>query len=125
MALRALIVEDARQMAERIAEILTAAGVEVVATVDTEDGGLLALDRNKIDLAVIDLQLSQGTGFHVLRTLKAKGRPPSFAIVLTNHAVPALKVAAFEAGANYFLDKQKDFDALPRIIAVHVAEATA
>jgi hypothetical protein len=32
--------------------------------------------------------------------------------VITNHAVPALKVAAFEAGADYFLDKSKDIDSL-------------
>ena len=37
-------------------------------------------------------------------------------MVLTNHAVPALKVAAFEAGADYFLDKSKDFATIPRLV---------
>jgi DNA-binding NarL/FixJ family response regulator len=45
-------------------------------------------------------------------------------IVFTNHAVPALKVAAFEAGADYFLDKAKDWEALSRIVR-ELAESEA
>jgi DNA-binding response OmpR family regulator len=91
--------------------------VEVVATVATEDDALAACDRYPISLAIVDLQLAQGTGFGVIRRLRAAtSERPACIIVLTNHAVPALKVAAFEAGADYFLDKSKDFGTLPRLI---------
>jgi len=70
------------------------------------------------DLAVVDLQLAQGTGFAVIRRLRANdyGGHRACIVVLTNHAVPALKIAALEAGADHFFDKSKDFASIPRVI---------
>ena len=114
----ALIVEDSPQIAERLVELVSVPNrVEVVATAATEDEALSACDRYTIALAIVDLQLAQGTGFGVIRRLRAAtGANPACIVVLTNHAVPALKVAAFEAGADYFLDKSKDFATIPRLI---------
>jgi two-component system OmpR family response regulator len=116
--MNALVVEDSPQIAERLVELVTVPNrVEVVATAATEDEALSACDRHAIGLAIVDLQLAQGTGFGVIRRLRAAtGANPACIVVLTNHAVPALKVAAFEAGADYFLDKSKDFATIPRLI---------
>jgi DNA-binding response OmpR family regulator len=116
--MNALVVEDSPQIAERLVELVTVPNrVEVVATAATEDEALQACDRHAISLAIVDLQLAQGTGFGVIRRLRAAtGANPACIVVLTNHAVPALKVAAFEAGADYFLDKSKDFATIPRLI---------
>jgi DNA-binding response OmpR family regulator len=116
--MNALVVEDSPQIAERLVELVSVPDrVEVVATAATEDEALAACDRYSIGLAIVDLQLAQGTGFGVIRRLRAAtGANPACIVVLTNHAVPALKVAAFEAGADYFLDKSKDFATIPRLI---------
>jgi two-component system OmpR family response regulator len=116
--MNALVVEDSPQIAERLVELVSIPNrVEVVATAATEDEALSACDRYTIGLAIVDLQLAQGTGFGVIRRLRAAtGSSPACIVVLTNHAVPALKVAAFEAGADYFLDKSKDFATIPRLI---------
>src|SRR6202795_3066772 len=116
--MHALVVEDSPQIAERLVELVSVPSrVEVVATAATEDAALAACDRYTIGLAIVDLQLAQGTGFGVIRRLRASaGANPACIMVLTNHAVPALKVAAFEAGADYFLDKSKDFATIPRLI---------
>lgn len=116
--MNALVVEDSPQIAERLVELVSVPDrVEVVATAATEDEALAACDRYTIALAIVDLQLAQGTGFGVIRRLRAiAGTNPACIVVLTNHAVPALKVAAFEAGADYFLDKSKDFATIPRLI---------
>ncbi len=116
--MNALVVEDSPQIAERLMELVSIPHrVEVVATAATEDEALAACDRYTIGLAIVDLQLAQGTGFGVIRRLRAAaGSNPVCIVVLTNHAVPALKVAAFEAGADYFLDKSKDFATIPRLI---------
>jgi DNA-binding NarL/FixJ family response regulator len=116
--MNALVVEDSPQIAERLVELVSVPGrVEVVATAATEDEALAACDSHAIALAIVDLQLAQGTGFGVIRRLRASGgKSPACIVVLTNHAVPALKVAAFEAGADYFLDKSKDFATIPRLI---------
>ena len=116
--MQALVVEDSPQIAERLVELVSIPDrVAVVATAATEDEALAACDAHTIDLAIVDLQLAQGTGFGVIRRLRAAaGDHPACIVVLTNHAVPALKVAAFEAGADFFLDKSKDFAAIPRLI---------
>ena len=116
--MNALVVEDSPQIAERLVELVSVPNrVEVVATAATEDEALAACDAHSIGLAIVDLQLAQGTGFGVIRRLRAAaGSNPACIVVLTNHAVPALKVAAFEAGADYFLDKSKDFATIPRLI---------
>src|SRR5687768_7739589 len=116
--MHALVVEDSPQIAERLVELVSVPDrVEVVATAATEDEALAACDRHTIDLAIVDLQLAQGTGFGVIRRLRAaSGEHAACIVVLTNHAVPALKVAAFEAGADFFLDKSKDFATIPRLI---------
>ena len=116
--MHALVVEDSPQIAERLVELVTVPDrVDVVATAATEDEALAACDRHTIDLAIVDLQLAQGTGFGVIRRLRAaSGEHTACIVVLTNHAVPALKVAAFEAGADFFLDKSKDFATIPRLI---------
>ena len=116
--MNALVVEDSPQIAERLVELVSVPHrVEVIATAATEDEALSACDRYTIGLAIVDLQLAQGTGFGVIRRLRAAaGASPVCIVVLTNHAVPALKVAAFEAGADYFLDKSKDFATIPRLI---------
>jgi two-component system, OmpR family, response regulator len=116
--LNALVVEDSPQISERLVELVSIPSrVEVVATAATEDEAIAACDRHNIGLAIVDLQLAQGTGFGVIRRLRAAaGANPTCIVVLTNHAVPALKVAAFEAGADYFLDKSKDFATIPRLI---------
>jgi two-component system response regulator RegA len=97
MHAHALIVEDSPAMAERIGELLDAAGLHVIAKDATEDGAIGSCDRHRVDVAVIDLQLAQGTGFGVIRHLR-KARPANATciVVFTNHAVPALKVAALK-----------------------------
>ena len=116
--MHALVVEDSPQISERLVELVTVPNkVEVVATAATEDEALAACDKYTLALAIVDLQLAQGTGFGVIRRLRAAtGAHPACIVVLTNHAVPALKVAAFEAGADYFLDKSKDFATIPRLV---------
>lgn len=125
--LHALVVEDAAQIAERIVELISVPDrLKVVATCATEDDAEAAIERNRIDIAVIDLQLAQGTGFGAIRKLRAARNPnPVVIIVLTNHAVPALKVAAFEAGCDFFLDKSRDFATLPRLIGEFLETARA
>jgi DNA-binding NarL/FixJ family response regulator len=118
--LRTLIVEDAPQISDRLIEMVSVPGeVEVMATAATEALALAACDAQAFDLAVVDLQLAQGTGFAVIRRLRAKDSPGHRAciIVLTNHAVPALKIAAFDAGADHFFDKSKNFSSISGVIA--------
>ena len=115
--LQALVVEDSPAIADRIVQMLSIPGkVEVAAAATTEADAVAACAGRIFDLAVVDLQLSQGTGFGVIRRLRADGGPRTTIIVLTNHAVPALRIASLEAGADHFLDKGRDISAVPEVV---------
>lgn len=115
--LQVLIVEDAPAIAERLADIVNRPGkVEVAATAETESDALQACELTRFDLAIIDLQLAQGTGFAVVRRLRSEGMGQPYVVVLTNHALPALEAASFQAGADLFLDKSKHFGRIGLIV---------
>ena len=87
--MNALVVEDSPQIAERLVELVSVPSrVEVVATAATEDEALAACDRYTIGLAIVDLQLAQGTGFGVIRRLRAAAG---------SSASPSIKASGFSA----------------------------
>ncbi len=113
--LRILLVEDSPRIAERLRELLVQeAGVAVVATVDDETSAIRALREMSVDLLILDLQLKTGTGFGVLESV-GKNRPPT--IVMTNYALPQYRERARQLGVEHFLNKEKDFERLPEIVA--------
>jgi two-component system OmpR family response regulator len=114
--LRLLLVEDSKVLAERLAETITQnARIELIAQVDTEAAALVVVERESIDVIVLDLHLKRGTGFGVLRGLAKLSKKPRV-IVLTNYDLPEYKSAAMTLGATYFLDKSRDYGLLPDIL---------
>jgi len=98
-------------------ELLTRPGeFEVSAVAATESEAIARSASQAVDLAIVDLQLARGTGFGVIRSLREANGPKTTIVVLTNHAIPALRIAAFEAGADYFLDKSKDVPDVARLV---------
>ena len=113
--LRVLLVEDSQLLAERLREILgQLPGVEVIATVETEKAAVAAARSTQVDTMILDLQLKEGSGFGVLRAL---GSTRPTVVVLTNHPLPTYEQRAKELGAEQFLDKARDFERLPAVIA--------
>jgi two-component system, OmpR family, response regulator len=110
-----LLVEDSPRIAERLRELLTQnVGVRVLATVVDELSAIQALRELPVDLLILDLQLKTGTGFGVLETI-GSDRPTT--VVMTNYALPQYRERAKQLGVEYFLNKEKDFERLPEIVA--------
>jgi two-component system, OmpR family, response regulator len=109
-----LLVEDSPRIADRLRELLQEQGVRVLDTVDNEQAALRALQETQVDLLILDLQLRVGTGFGVLEAL-GRQRPPT--IVMTNYALPQYVERARHFGVEYFLNKARDFERLPGIVA--------
>jgi len=113
--IRVLLVEDSKLLAHRLSEALEQVpGVEVVGVADTEFGAVTMSRLYEVDAMILDLQLREGTGFGVLRTL-GSARP--VVIVLTNYSLPSYAEQARALGVDQFLDKGKDFERLPSILA--------
>jgi two-component system, OmpR family, response regulator len=110
-----LLVEDSPRIAERLRELLMqTSGVRVLATVVDEPSAIQALRDLPVDLLILDLQLKIGTGFGVLESIGAE-RPTT--VVMTNYALPQYRERAKQLGVEYFLNKEKDFERLPEILA--------
>jgi DNA-binding response OmpR family regulator len=115
-SLSALLVEDSVLTAEQLRELMRSVSVTVdITTVVTEKDALNAIAESQPDLIVLDLKLRQGSGFNVLRQVATMKSKPA-TVVLTNYALPKYRELALLTGADYFLDKARDFKELPGII---------
>jgi two-component system OmpR family response regulator len=115
-SVKVLLVEDSAVLAEILSEALSELPeVDLVGVVDSETEAFRLIAQERVDLIFLDLQLKQGTGFGILRSL-ADMHPAPRSVVLTNHDLPEYHTAAMALGATYFLDKARDFHRLPEIV---------
>ena len=115
--LSVLLVEDSRVLAERLREtLLSVPGVQLTGTVDSEADAVAALQRQPVDVVLLDLHLRQGTGFGVLRAIPSDQIKKTVVIVLTKYDLAEYRRAAAALGAKHFLDKLRDFDRLPILL---------
>jgi DNA-binding response OmpR family regulator len=70
---RVLIVEDEALIAFETEYSLESEGFEVVATVDTVAEAVRVLENETVDLALLDVTLSDGSGVDIARVAAAKG----------------------------------------------------
>lgn len=110
-ALGVLIVEDLPRVQSLLFELIHEPGhLEVLAITDTESDAIEQFEALAPDAVIVDLSLRQGSGLGVIAALRRgqHARRPLL-IVLTNHAMSALKAACMGAGADHYLDKSRDF----------------
>ena len=75
----------------------------------------------KPQIALLDIELDQGTGFDVLAALGEKA-PEIDAYMLTNYVSQPLRTQAAQLGARGFYDKTKDLQVLRELIAKRALE---
>ena len=116
-----LIVDDNPQNLKLAKVILAAEGYEVKTAVDAEDA-LRILESFTPALILMDLQLPHMDGLELTRRLKADpARSDIIIIALTAYAMKGDDRKAFAAGCDGYISKPIDIDALPRMVAEHLA----
>ena len=117
--LRILLVDDSLPLQIRLKELLTESGImRVTATAESEQDANRLIDSETFDVMVIDVELRPGSGINVVRHARAdqvRG-PRPLIIVLTNYALDIVRSRSITAGADYFLDKMREFDRLYPLI---------
>ncbi|HTE42985.1 MAG TPA: response regulator [Steroidobacteraceae bacterium] len=114
--LRVLVVEDSALTAEQLCDLIKTIPFSIdCTTVATEQDALARAAESIPDAVVLDLRLKQGNGFSVLRQLAAS-KPKPRIIVLTNYALPKYRELSLLSGADYFLDKARDFEKLSGLL---------
>jgi two-component system response regulator ResD len=99
---RALVVEDAANLREVIAQYLTLDGFEVLQAGDGAEA-LRLLAGQPVDLMVLDLMLPGVDGWEVCKQVRARSAVPI--VMLTARGDEADKLAGFRLGADDYITK--------------------
>jgi DNA-binding NarL/FixJ family response regulator len=115
--LRVLLVEDSLPVRSRIRKLIEdGCSARVTAEAATAAEALRKFATEQPDAVVLDLQLAEGDGFAVLPQIK-KQKPECLVIVLTNFHTPEYKARCLSWGADYFFNKSREFEQVPRVLA--------
>jgi two-component system, OmpR family, response regulator len=115
---RVFLIEDSPSVRDRLIDFLVEPGeIEMVGFAETEADAIEQLKTRPIDVAIVDINLKQGTGFGVIDSIRAKRpEPPPTIVVLTNYAFPEFELACRQRGADYFFDKVTQFGAVKDLL---------
>ncbi len=103
---RVLIVDDHPIFRQGLRSLLeTAPGLEVVGEAGSHAAGLELLEKLRPEVAVVDLNLGNGSGLELVTRCRAMS-PPVAAVVLTLHREQSTFEAALQAGAAAYVLKE-------------------
>jgi two-component system cell cycle sensor histidine kinase/response regulator CckA len=106
--LKVLLVDDSIELLERLVEMLShVPDLDIVGQVTSVADARAILPKLHADLVILDLQLRDGSGFDVLRELRAS-HPQTKVIVFTNHPEEQYRRRCSELGVTHFLTKSTD-----------------
>ena len=112
-----LLVEDSRIIKERLICMLKELkNVQQVLDAGTYDEAFRLLQQEVADVIVLDIGLPGKSGIDILKTIN-EYKWELTVIILTNQADNYYESLCFSLGAGHFLDKTRDFDKIPGIVA--------
>ena len=108
--MRVLVVDDSEVIRSRLVPLLRDIhGVTEVREAAGCGAAEAEVDRDEPDLIILDIQMPDGNGIDLLRTLRRRG-VVSGVIMLTNYPLVQFREASLQAGAMSFFDKSRDVD---------------
>ena len=115
---RVFVVEDSPRIRQRLDELISLAGAEIVGHAAEVGPATRAILETHPDIVILDLQLADGTGFDVLRAVHDVA--PEIEIYLfTNFATDPYRQLAERLGASGFIDKSREFERVHDVIVQH------
>jgi DNA-binding NarL/FixJ family response regulator len=109
------IVDDSKALRERLVTMLSEIeGVEVIGQASNATDAIAGIQKLKPKVVILDIQMPGGNGIEVLKSIKQNSYAP-LVIILTNHPYPQYREKCMALGADFFLDKTRDFDKLTEI----------
>lgn len=95
---KALIIDDENRTRELIAKMITSFGfdIEAIPIGENVQTGIKAIEEIKPDIVFLDIQMPDGTGFDVLRSVKNKNFEVVFITAHEEFAIKAIKFSALD-----------------------------
>lgn len=110
--MKLLIADDSTFLRQRLSHLITElAGIENIIYAEDVPAAIKAIETEKPDVVVLDIQMPGGSGIDVLKKLRKENQKPVF-IVFTNYPYPRFRKSCLAAGADFFLDKSFDHNEL-------------
>jgi len=120
--LKILLVDDSEFILQRVQHLF--AGMEQIQEVRTATSAEEAnqwIEAYNPSLIFLDINLPGKNGLQMLKDIRANKSIDQIVVILTNNTLSGYRNECMQAGADYFLDKAKDFSSIPDII-VETAE---
>jgi DNA-binding NarL/FixJ family response regulator len=115
MSLTILIADDSALIRERLAAMLSEIdGVQLVGQATTAQEAIDLVTRCQPDVVILDIRMPGGNGIEALRAIKQI--TSSKVIMLTAYPYPQYRAKCMQLGADYFLDKNDEFDQIARVL---------
>lgn len=117
MSLRILIVEDHRLVSQGMEMMLSMVdGFETVGVVTTGEDAIDTVGKEKVDIVLMDVNLGRGlNGIEATRQIK-ESKPETKVLMLTMFTDPATVTEAVKAGADGYISKGAEREAVERAI---------
>jgi DNA-binding NarL/FixJ family response regulator len=107
--MKIIIADDSDLIRERIRKILEADDkIEIVAEVNNGPDALKELEIKKPDVIVLDIHMHEMSGITVLEKIREM-KIPCKVCMLTNYPYKQYREKCLKSGADYFFDKNEEF----------------
>lgn len=114
-----LIADDARSVAARVATLIRdIGGYDVLGPVHDGLEARNEFEALRPDAVILDFAMPHMSGLDVIRAIRLMSLE-CLIIVLTNQREPSVKERCLAAGADHFLLKSRDFNAISDILVSH------
>ncbi len=121
-AFKVFLVEDSPIVLERLEAMLgTITGAATVGHASRAEEAIHGILDTRPDAVVLDINLSQGSGFDVLRAVRAQA-PAIDVYMLTNFTADAYRRLAERLGVRGFFDKSTEFDDVRAVLSARANE---
>ena len=95
---KAVIIDDENRTRDLIAKMINSFGLDILAIPAGENvqSGIQAIEELKPDIVFLDIQMPDGTGFDVLKSVKNKNFEVIFITAHEEFAIKAIKFSALD-----------------------------
>ena len=120
---KVFLVEDSPLVLERLKDLLTGVpGTQIVGEAGTAGAAIAGILDAQPDIALLDLNLAEGSGLDVLRALHARMPQVAF-YMLSNFSAYPYRELAQRLGAKGYFDKTKEFERVRDLVAQSAVNA--
>ena len=111
--MKIVIVEDSGYIRQNLIKFIsTIKGAEIVGEAEDVEPAVKLINEKSPDIITLDIELKKSNGFDLLDKIKSSGKSSPIVIMFSNLSSLSYKEKALKGKADYFFDKNNDFEDL-------------